>query len=267
MLVAVRSGSCRDRFGRVLEIVAGQTRWCESSEELEDPAVAALFAPDPANTGRSRSRSLIRTGASAIVTAEDRNPGLRADTRGERPKLREKVTFPAQLKLGDLARRAIHDGLWQTTRMRDVESGGFLFGHRLSSRNTVIDIAHATGSGQAIRRHDSLTLDVDEWARAEHRIELDGFPLLISGCWHAHPATRNGKPSSVDLRSWLSMLDFAARRNYRSQPIHIGLIYTAHYDPSGYGSWAAPDAHGWVVHREGYTRTPFCDRLEIRGRG
>jgi hypothetical protein len=60
--------------------------------------------------------------------------------------------------------------------------------------------------------------------RALGRRESD---QLISGCWHCHPGSKDGRPSEVDLRSWLGMLDLATEENRRAQPIHAALIYTA----------------------------------------
>ena len=142
-----------------------------------------------------------------------------------------------------------------------------MFGRRFSPTDAVIDIPHATGSGEAIRRHASVSLDTAEWARAERSMEADGFRLIASGSWHAHTATRDGRPSLADLTGWLRMLDYAAEHNTRSRPIHVGLIYCPSFDSAGYESWASPVAWGWIVHREGrYSRTPVYDRLEIRGR-
>jgi hypothetical protein len=265
MLTAVRSGLVIDD-GRRHEIVAGKTRWHRTlSPELGRPDVAALFGVSTASAGfttpaGSRTR--------AVETREPfppaRNWGT-GDRSQELPELRERQTYPAQVVLGRLARETINRDLFWLTRSDGLEAGGFLFAHPRRDRAGDIDICAATHTANGQRGHRSILLDFDELIRAEHANEVSGFNLPVSGCWHCHTVTRNGKPSEADLRAWLLMRDYAEERGRRSA-VHVGLIYTPGRFSDGYETWARPAVHGWVVHREGYSRVPVCDRASIRER-
>lgn len=87
-------------------------------------------------------------------------------TPAQIPELRENVTFPATVVLGEFVRRTIHDDLWTSVRADGRESGGWLFGRPFRHWDSAIEVSHATGRGNAIRDYASVSLDVDEWARA-----------------------------------------------------------------------------------------------------
>ena len=199
MLVAVRSGSCRDRFGRLLEIEAGATRWSEESEELADPRVAALFAPDPSSGGR-----LVRTGGTAGISrshsepASVTSPTVRSTAALEIPELRS-TRSPVEVVVTRSARETMLDDLFWSTRQDAFESGGFLFSKHTRSWDRSVEVLVATRTGDAQRSSGSLGLDNAMWRSAERAFAIDGLDQPLAGIWHSHPQTRDGEPSDHDL--------------------------------------------------------------------
>ncbi len=107
-----------------------------------------------------------------------------------------------------------------------------------------------------------MFLDTKAWACAEQAIEREGRDEVMVGSWHCHPGTLDRRPSHTDLRGWLSMLDFCARRR-RSSQAHVGLIYSAAYDAwRGESTWARPKVSAWIVRRDGWGSS-VCEPARI----
>jgi hypothetical protein len=128
-----------------------------------------------------------------------------------------------------------------------------------------VEILYATETGNARRTSGSLKPDADEWFRVERSIEANRADLALAGIWHSHPQTsaRHGQPSSADLESWLTVLDWNEERG-RSTAFSVGQIYCA---SEFWGdSWARPGLHAWVVRREGYSQHSVCEPARVRQR-
>jgi hypothetical protein len=153
--------------------------------------------------------------------------------------------------------------LFSGTRTDGLEAGGFLFARPTRSWERSVEILVATGTGNAQRSIDALTLDTDMWRSAEAAFAADGVDMELLGIWHCHPETRDGRPSSTDLRAWLSVLRWHEEHS-RSAAFSVGLIYAA----SEYlgDSWARPHLHAWVVRREKYSRRPVCELANVKER-
>lgn len=248
MVTAVKSGTYADSYG-VHRIEAGCTRIAKDSTDLERADVRELFG-----LGSSPQRA-------AVPAA----PPTREARVLEDPELRENEPSPVEVVLGRLARETMLDDLFCLTRTDGLESGGFLFARPLRSWDKCkrVEIIQATPTGAAQRSSGSLKLDSAEWLRAERAIDADESGLVLSGLWHAHPATREARPSSADLRGFLAALDWGEEMR-RSTTVSVGLIYAA----SEYlgDSWARPRLSAWAVTRDGYSRRPVCRPATIRER-
>jgi hypothetical protein len=181
----------------------------------------------------------------------------------EIPELRKKASPQIEVVIGRGVRKRIGDNLFWQTRLDGLESGGFLFARPTRTWEKRVELIEATHTGDAKRRSASLTLDTDEWARAERAFEAEGVDLALCGFWHSHPQTRNASPSSTDLASLLAVLDWHEEHG-RSAAYSVGLIYAA----SEYlgDSWARPHLDAWVVRREGYSRRAICEPANVRER-
>jgi hypothetical protein len=125
-------------------------------------------------------------------------------------------------------RDLIGDELSGLTRKDGRECGGYLFSRPSWSWHKQVEILEATETANAQRSSDWLKLDGVECARVQRSLDASGSGLTLSGIWHSHPATwkGDGQPSSTDLESWLSLLDWTQERG-RSTQFLIGLIYCA----------------------------------------
>lgn len=202
----------------------------------------------------------------ATVTRGQRSSsaGRPAWAQSEVPELRLNSVSPVEVVLGRSARQAILDDLFSSTRLDQLESGGFLHGRRARSWEKKVEILGATRTGEnALRRSDSLMLDTEQWARRERAYAAEGYDFPLCGLWHCHPGTRDGSPSDADLASLLGVLDWHEKHG-RSANFSVGLIYAAS-EVRG-DTWARPHLHGYVVRREGYSRHPVCEPANVRER-
>jgi hypothetical protein len=143
--------------------------------------------------------------------------------------------------------------LFELTRSDGLEAGGFLFGPASWSWDKEIRVLHATATADAIRTSGTLRLDAREWLEAERSFERQGLDDVLLGIWHSHPRTfsRDGTPSSADLRAFLAARDWPEEQG-RSNAFGVSLLFSA---SEFWGdSWAAPGAHAFVTRRDRFGR-------------
>jgi len=216
-----------------------------------------------------RERGLIRGGGTCEVVEGgiSRSVVSRSVAQDERevPVLRERAEPTVAVVLSNTARQRIENDLFALTRSDGKECGGYLFGPKFYGLNKPIEIRSATRTWDARRAEDSLWLDSAAWLATEQAIAKEGLDEELCGSWHCHPLTHVRKPSSADLAAWLGMRDFFEGRRWSSKA-HIGLIYSARYDPRrGESSWADPEVSAWVVKRDRWG-SPVCEPASLRER-
>jgi hypothetical protein len=209
---------------------------------------------------RGPSTSSIESVTPVTVSRDDE------ETR-ELPELRDS-TSPVTVRISRLAREAIRGELFRLTRVDDLEAGGFLFAPVARSWDRVVEIQHATETGEnAIRRNGSLSMDTSVWEDAENWIQRNNWSDVLCGLWHSHPneiGRDAGLPSDSDLGAFLAARDLVHR--LRGLAYSVGLILTLGKTGAyrSEHSWATPNLHAWVTRRTDWG-TAITEPAEVLG--
>jgi proteasome lid subunit RPN8/RPN11 len=183
----------------------------------------------------------------------------------ETPELRDTLS-PVEVRLSRFVRERMQDDCWTLTRNDRCEAGGFLFGRLPASWDKTVTLSHATVTGGAERMSGEMSLDTDQWRRAEAWLEANQLhDEGACGLWHSHPETRDATPSDADLQAFLGLLDWSAEHRIRNTAYSVGLILNPRFDRDGYGSWAVPEIAAYVTRRTP-AGTPITERARITGR-
>jgi hypothetical protein len=206
------------------------------------PARAAKRPPAPRRT------------RSSLQLPTPWNPLVRLDT-DRAPTVTVRISERVYLAMGDEA----------YTQRGQVESGGYLFGHR--SGDSCLTVTRTRPLLRAKATRTSLRFDVTDVLREAKRMHGDpGEPNGWVGLWHAHPVVGDGQPSDGDLRAFANQC-----RNLHeiggelSQ--YVGLILTPNWGRDQhtcehYPSWAGPTVHAW--HMRALSHDQFvCNRAEV----
>jgi hypothetical protein len=126
----------------------------------------------------------------------------------------------------------------------DLELGGFLFGVHVGD---VIRI-EGLSDNAAVRRRDSLRLDLDGMRVMEEHFAVNGWVRL--GCWHSHTRPEP-EPSRSDLYAWAVGAEQTRRR-------YVGMIVSpAHHSEEHGADWHRPLYSAWLLEPGGSVATPL----------
>lgn len=156
------------------------------------------------------------------------------------------------------ALRTIRREIWACSRAIEdelLETGGGIFGPPLHSWHSLADVrlANVAAASRGRNRVDIAYGEIE--AEEATLVRREGSHLRRLGCWHVHPRSDSGEPSSTDMSVWLSELDRIDRSRLTTR--YIGIIATA-----GERGWdSTPKLHAWVVQRDKHGRAicePAC---------
>lgn len=199
MLVATRSFTFTDEYGRRQQVTKGITYCAPSCEDVRRfPDAFAL--PTASVLGHlARSAAPTRSRPSRAPLEEVRV--------GAMPRAKVWMTYHVRGRLEELL-----------SRYSWPEFGGFLYGHQAGPDDLVVtDAMEVEGTP---RTRSSVALDMDLAPRC---MGLDG----IVGDWHFHPHGI-GLASQADARVW------HLKRDRLALPAYLGLIYTRESDGFGH---------------------------------
>lgn len=138
-----------------------------------------------------------------------------------------------------------------------LETGGGLFGLALHGWHKGADVRVASvavaahGTNQMAMAYGEIEATEADLAHAH------GRHIRRIGDWHVHPGDNTGRPSKVDMTTWLAELDRIDRS--RSATRYLGIIATA--GPRGWMS--RPRLHAWIFQRNNDGRAS-CHRAILR---
>lgn len=200
-------------------------------------------------TFRRQTTGIVRTGGTATVV--DASSYRTGPASTETPELRRSAAEPWEIVIPSFVRETMADDAWTRARSDGHEVGGFLFAETPRESERSVRLFHATETANAVRTADAMTLDADEWRRAEAWLERNEWnDTRLIGLWHSHPSAAERTPSTTDLRAFLGALDHSGTVG-RAAPVSVALILTPQWDGYwGVSSWGRPEIYGWVTRRE-----------------
>jgi hypothetical protein len=204
-----------------------------------------------------------------LDSSADLRPGaLLRHARPEDIELRTDRLSPIGVDLRYGQSRIVDEVLaWAECGSSGIETGGYLYGRRLSKALNRLDGPRALETLEVEfefvaypgpdtdRRAQSVKQDVS-YARAKEQspsLKRQGWRLI--GDYHSHPArdTVDGLPSRADQRSWFRSLQLLADKSGPAAwrlsgsetaiDAWLGIIVTR----SAGGSWAYPKLHAWIT--------------------
>ncbi|HEX3332179.1 MAG TPA: Mov34/MPN/PAD-1 family protein [Gaiellales bacterium] len=246
LAAALPSGSSR---GIVAPAMATRSNRPARSQPVVDPWYAAAEAEwqreldrrggDPGwNTTPVPASWRLPEPARAKIDA----PSIRLDADAE-PRVRVTVARSAVEAITDECLR------WGD----DVETGGWLAGHRVFGWHRERNVAIATVAAR-VRKAGKVALDEAEFTRMDAQLQAGrdrSGDLRTIGDWHTHPPDSIGQPSEADLRCQARELATIGDHNVSL----TSLIVTRR---DGALSWRNPQISAWITP---HARSSFGERM------
>jgi len=208
------------------------------------------------------SRSVPAPAARAIAPAAAR-PAARFPSSWRLPEQRAKVEAPSIRLDADteprvkviVVRSAVAAITAECSRWQDdVETGGWLVGHRTFGWHRERTVTEATVAAEA-RKVGKVLLDEGDFVRMDRELQAlrdrDG-DLRGIGDWHSHPIGV-GRPSEADLRCQARELATIGDHN-----VSLTSLIVTRREAAFRGSWIDPHVSAWITR---HARSSFGERM------